>query len=223
LVNQLQSENPKGSSFAGEEYFSSTGVKMKKLKAVLLGVLACLANANADDIYLGQLAYNGNGCPINTVSATLSPDRKQLSVLFNEYIAEAIGKTTVARKNCNLVVPVHVPNGLSLSVFQVDYRGYNSLPRGADSVLSSEYFFANMPGPKNNTTFRGQLDDEYYLSDQVAAGAIVWSACGATANLRINTALRVKTNSKGEQALSTVDSVDLTSGLVYHLQFRKCN
>lgn len=195
---------------------------MRKIKVVLMGLFAVAVTANADDISLGQLAYNGTGCPINSVSATLSPDAKQLSVLFNDYVAEAKGRTTVARKNCNLAIPVHLPNGLSLSIFQVDYRGYNSLPRGADSVLTAEYFFANLPGPKRSTTFRGSLDDEFYVSDEIAAGALVWSACGANVNLRINTAMRVKTNAYGEQALSSVDSVDLSSGLVYHIQLRRC-
>ena len=186
-------------------------------------MLTVASAANADSkITLGLPNFGGNGCPQNTASATLSPDAQQLSILFDQYTVEAMGATTVARKSCNIAIPIHVPNGLSLSIFQVDYRGYNSLPEGASSVLSAEYFFANMQGPKVARTFVGEADDDYYVSDKLLAAAVVWSACGQDVNLRINSSMRVKTNSWGEQALSTVDSIDLSSGMIYHFQFRKC-
>lgn len=51
------------------------------------------------------------------------------------------------RKTCNIAVPVHVPQGYSVSIFQIDYRGFNSLPYGAYSRFNVEYFFAGTQGP----------------------------------------------------------------------------
>ena len=194
-----------------------------KIRNAMGGVLLLISSlVFADDIYLGQPGYGGSGCAQGTVSATLSPDYKQLSILFDQYVVEAQGGTTIARKNCNVTIPVHVPQGLSVSVLQADYRGYNGLPRGANSQLTAEYFFAGVAGPKTSRMFYGGLDEEYLVRHNLLASAIVWSGCGQDVNLRINSAMRVRTNAAGEQALSTVDSLDLAAGMLYHLQWRHC-
>ncbi len=154
---------------------------------------------------------------------TLSPDSKSLSILFDEYIAEAGGRKTLDRKSCNIAVPVHVPQGFSVSVIDVDYRGFNSLPRGARSRFSAEYFFAGKRGPKFIKTFRGALDDEFMLESNLMASAMVWSRCGADVNLRVNTSMLVQTNRSRDLALATVDSADMNAGLVYHLKWKRCN
>ena len=106
-----------------------------KIVGALIGVLGFAAVAHADDIKLGVPGYGGSGCPSNSVSATLSPDSKSLSLLFDEYIVQAGGDTgkSLDRKTCNVAIPVHVPQGRSVSVLAIDYRGFNQLPRGARS------------------------------------------------------------------------------------------
>ena len=96
------------------------------LAAVLLGGTF----AYADDISLGTPGYGGNGCPDQSVSATLSPDSKALSLLFDAYQVNAGGSSghSFDRKSCNVAIPVHVPQGLSVSVLAIDYRGFNHLP-----------------------------------------------------------------------------------------------
>src|SRR4051812_18628969 len=101
-------------------------------KYLLLFAALSATSAMADDISLGMPAYGGNGCPQGTASAVLSPDRKSLSILFDQFQAEA-GRTTgqtVDRKSCNLAIPVHIPQGVSIALFKIDYRGFNSLPAG---------------------------------------------------------------------------------------------
>lgn len=194
-----------------------------KLKNVIGGMLLMASSlVVADDIKLLEPGYGGNGCPQFSANATLSPDNKSLSILFDQYIVEVTGRNKLARKSCNISIPIHVPQGLSLSVIGVDYRGYNGLPRGADSVLSVEYFFAGISGPKAARTFVGDLDDEYLVHHDLLAAATVWSPCGQDVNLRINSSMRVRTTGRAEQALATVDSVDLTAGMIYHLQWKSC-
>jgi hypothetical protein len=186
-----------------------------------LGALPALA----DDIALGEPAYGGNGCPAGSASATLSPDAKTLSILFDQYAAEAGGATgrRLDRKACNIAIPVHVPQGYSVSVFKIDYRGFNSLPHGSSSEFNVEYFFAGQRGPSYRKRFNGQLNSDYFLNNTLAATGLVWSPCGADVNLRINSSMRVQTNNYNEQALATVDSTDINAGLVYHLQWRRCS
>lgn len=193
--------------------------------ANLLTLSALSAQAWADDIYLGQPGYGGSGCPQGTANATLSPDAKTLSILFDQYTVDA-GRGTgraLTRKTCNISIPVHVPQGLSVALIGVDYRGFNNLPPGASSQFDVDYFFAGSVGPHDRRQFIGPTEDDYLINNQLAVGAIVWSACGANANMRINTSMLVRaTSSNGQLASASVDSADIQAGLIYHLQWRQC-
>ena len=175
----------------------------------------------ADDIRLGEPGFGGNGCPQGSASATLSPDQKSLSILFDEYVVEAEPRS-VERKNCNIAVPVHVPQGYSLSIIEVDYRGYNYLPPKARSTFSAEYFFAGIKGPRFQRKWRGPIDADYRVDNNLALEARVWSACGADVNLRVNSSMRVNNRNRREEALATVDSADFKAGIVYQLAWRRC-
>lgn len=197
---------------------------MKKLVLSVAAALTATHALAADDISLGNPSYGGTGCPYGTASATLSPDAKSLSILFDNYVAEAGGSTgrTLDRKSCNISIPVHVPQGYSVSIFQVDYRGYNYLPQGATSTFGVEYFFAGSRGPRYSRTFRGELDRDYLISNTLAASAVVWSDCGQDVILRSNSNIRLMTNRYREQAMTTVDSTDIRAGLIFHLAWRRC-
>ena len=198
---------------------------MKSLLALSVLALGCsLATAaHADDISLGIPGYGGTGCPGGSVSATLSPDAKSLSLLFDSYAVEAGGSTgkSFDRKSCNVAIPVHVPQGLSISILAIDYRGYNNIPSGANSQFSVEYFFAGSRGPTFSRRFNGPVDADYLIQNRLTASAIVWSACGADVNLRTNSSIRVTTRAN-RQALATVDSEDVSAAIIYQLQWRQC-
>jgi hypothetical protein len=201
-------------------------MKTYKLLVVALAMVSAPAHAWAQDqIKLGQPAYGGPGCPAGTASATLSPDSSALSILFDQYVVEA-GRSAgrrIARKGCNVAIPVIVPQGFSVSIFSVDYRGFNSIPYGAQSRFNVEYFFAGSQGPRYTKTFMGPVNDNYLLNNTLMASALIWSRCGEQVTLRSNSDMMVMSNSRMEDAMSTVDSIDIEAGLVYHLQWKRCN
>jgi hypothetical protein len=192
----------------------------------LVSIASALGSASTASasigLQLGLPGYGGTGCPANSASVTLSPDQSSLSILFDQYVVEAGNGRQFDRKSCNIAIPVRVPQGYSISVFQVDYRGFNSLPAGARSTFNVDYFFAGGRGVRQSKTFWGPSANLYELTDHLTAEAVVWSACGAETNLRVNTNMLVQTNRRGELAMSTVDSADVTSGLVYHISWRRC-
>jgi len=196
------------------------------MRAILAGAVMVLASsaANADDISLGLPGYGGDGCPAGSVSATLSPDQRALSLLFDQYQVNAGGTSGLAfdRKSCNVAIPVHVPQGRSVSILAVDYRGYNNLPAGAASQFNVEYFFAGGRGPSFRKNFMGPLDSDYTISNQLVADALVWSGCGVDVNLRTNSSMRVSTRNN-QQAMATVDTEDVNAAIIYHLQWRSCH
>lgn len=197
---------------------------MKKIILSLL--LGCLwqTQAQANGLRLGQPAYGGNGCPAGTASITLSPGEDALSILFDNYIAEAGASTgkRVDRKSCNISIPVQVPQGYSVAVFQVDYRGFNLVPSGGRNQFDVEYFWAGARGPMIRRTFMGPQNQNFTIGDTLMASTLVWTPCGASVNLRVNSSMMVMSNHRQEQALGMVDSADISSGLVYHLQWRRC-
>jgi hypothetical protein len=196
---------------------------LASVAAVGLMAAAMPAAAHADTIALGMPGYGGTGCPDGSVSATLSPDQKSLSLIFDQYEVSAGGSTgrSFDRKSCNVAIPVHVPQGMSVSVLSVDYRGFNHLARGASSQFNVEYFFAGGRGPAFRRSFYGPLDADYTINNPLSISAMVWSACGADVNLRTNSSMRVSTVGNAE-ALSTVDTEDVNAAIVYHLQWRAC-
>lgn len=204
---------------------------MKRAHVLFAGILAMaqamvqVAEARQfnDGIVLGNPIIGGTGCPGGSASATVSPDGSAISVLFDNFVTQAQGATRVDRKACSIAIPVHVPQGFSVSVIQVDYRGFNSLPSGARSQFNAEYFFAGRPGPRFSERFAGPLQEDYTVSTPLQLNAMVWSACGADTNLRANASIMTTTNFRGEQAMTTVDSADISSGIIYKLQWKRCN
>ena len=194
-------------------------------KLATLSLLASSLTAFAqNDISLGHPAYGGNGCPNGTAQASLSPDGKALSVIFDQFVTEAgpgSGRT-IDRKSCNIAVPVYVPGGYSISILAVDYRGYVGLPAGATARIQAEYFFAGMTGPRFAQEFRGRTDQDYTFNNTLGVQAMVWSPCGAAVNLRVNASMMVR-NSTHLDAIATVDSADFSAGIIYQIQMRRCN
>lgn len=213
-----------GSSMMKAQKHTIGGIEMRLsfLTATLASLLSIAAHA--ESVKLGTPAYGGSGCPGGSASVTVSPDQSAITVLFDQFISEA-GNTTgrrMDRKSCNLSIPVKVPNGYSVAVFQVDYRGYNSVPRGAYNRFEAEYFWAGARGPRIVRQFNGPINDSYTLTDDLVAQSLVWTPCGASVNLRVNAAMMSMANTRMDQTLGTVDSIDLSSGLIYHIRFRRC-
>jgi Domain of unknown function (DUF4360) len=194
-------------------------------KLVLIATLSLSAGAMAQGLELGYPSTGGNGCPQGTVSANLSPDSTQLTILFDQFLAEAgpsAGKT-LDRKSCNISIPIRVPGGYSVSIVAVDYRGFVGLPsRRANARFTAEYFFAGMIGPRMSKTFIGAQNTDYLVENDLIVSAQVWSACGAETNMRINASIMLQNTDRVEDAIATVDSADISSGILYQLQYRRC-
>jgi len=195
---------------------------MKKIVTILAVFVAQVALAQG--IQLGHPSYGGSGCPSGSASITVSPANDAITILFDQFIAEAGNATgrRTDRKSCNLTIPVSVPNGYSVAIFQVDYRGYNLIPRGGMNRFDAEYFWAGAQGPRISRTFFGPLNDNFSVRDELLARNLVWTPCGVSVNLRVNASMMTQTNSNFAQSMGVVDSADVSAGLVYHIQYRRC-
>ncbi len=169
--------------------------------------------------------FVGNGCNRGTASAAITDDGQTLSILFDNYIAEAGGNLRQRndRKACNVLIPIVVPRGYSVAVFKVDYRGFNSLPNGAESQFAVDYFFGGRLGPRNTQRFVGPLENDFTTNNNLSGANLEWSRCGGrTMVLRAHSVLKVSTNAQREQTLAAVDSADVQASMTYHLRWRRC-
>jgi hypothetical protein len=173
-------------------------------------------------VRLGEPSYGGTGCPAGSASVSLSPDQDEISIMFDQFVAEAGGRA-VDRKACELSVPIHIPQGYSATVIQTDFRGFNLVSRGGMNRLNTEYFWAGQRGPAYSNMYRGPQNEDYFATNGVVASGVVWTPCGMSTNLRIRATIMTQTNRQLEQSMMTVDSADITGGLIYHVQWRRCS
>ncbi len=201
---------------------------MNALKSLLVlsAIVMASASAEASRITLGEAAYGGNGCPAGSASITTTGDGTTMSVLFDSFAAEA-GNTTgrrVDRKSCNLRVPVRVPNGYSVALIAVDYRGFNAVPgQGAYNDFRAEYFYAGSRGPVFQKRFQGPQADSFQITNNLIASNLIWSACSKEVIFSINASATSMSNSRMDQTMMIVDSIDINAGMLYHFQLRRCN
>jgi hypothetical protein len=186
-----------------------------------------LDNPPDDQIVIDLVAMAGSGCRPGTADVAVSPDNTAFTAIYSEYLAQ-VGPgipTTEGRKNCQLNVLVHVPQGFTYAIAKVDYRGYGLLSRGATASQRANYYFQGMSQSTfTNHPLAAPLDDNWMVSDEVPVAAMVWHPCGEMRNLNINTELRVArgTSPAADTSFVTMDSTDGSIETTYHFAWRTC-
>jgi hypothetical protein len=179
----------------------------------------------ADHIVIDLVAMAGSGCRPGTADVAVSPDNTAFTAIYSEYLAQAGPgiATTEGRKNCQLNVLVHVPQGFTFAIAKVDYRGYGLLQRGATASQRANYYFQGMTQSTfTNHPLTAPLDDNWFASDEVPVAAMVWHPCGELRNLNINTELRVGRGTSTDASFVTMDSTDGSIATTYHFAWRVC-
>ena len=213
------------------------------LCCVLLGVLASSLVAGpasatgfldlpvpppTDRIVIDVVTVNGSGCPAGTAAVAVSPDNTAFTVTYSNYMAlVGVGATaTDWRKNCQLNIVVHVPQGFTYAVSQVDYRGFASIEAGASAIERANYYFQGQSQTVYSShSFTGPLGDDWQTTDEVQLAALVWAPCGALRNLNINTELRAAAGTSDATKTTSFISMDSTDGAintVYHFAWALC-
>jgi len=179
----------------------------------------------SDHIVIDLVAMAGSGCRPGTADVAVSPDNTAFTAIYSDYLAQAgTGvPTTEGRKNCQLNVLVHVPQGFTFAIAKVDYRGYGLLQTGATASQRANYYFQGMSQSTfTNHPIAAPLDDNWFASDDVPVAAMVWHPCGELRNLNINTELRVAKGPSTQTSFVTMDSTDGSITTTYHFAWRTC-
>jgi hypothetical protein len=176
--------------------------------------LAMAGEDEPPDIEIIEAEIGGSGCPEGTARAVLSDDKRTLSIIFDEYMAE-----DSEYAHCNIAVSLSVPEGITLALVDVDYRGYASVPdeSGHKAQFRTEYFFAGDMGPVRVHKFYRDYDANFMISHDIKGK--VWAPCGAEVIARANTSIRTW----GSGTMLSIDTADVTTdGITFDLDWDEC-
>jgi hypothetical protein len=204
---------------------------MHKLTCGFIVLSAFISQARADTppsgrITIDLVTMNGSGCPRGT-AVTVAPDNTTFFVAYSDYmaVAGAGSSPTEFRKNCQLNVLVHVPQGFSFAIAEADYTGFAALGAGATASQRANYFFT---GDSQNHvivhSFNGPMEDDWQTMDTAEIATLVFSPCGVSRNLNINTELRVNSGTMDPSATNWIamDATHASVQNIFHFAWKQC-
>jgi hypothetical protein len=179
----------------------------------------------SERITLDVQTVNGSGCPAGTANVSMLSDNTGFKITYNAFRAEDGGNAdpTDFRRNCQVNLLVHVPQGFTFAVARADYWGKAHLESGATALERSNYYYQG--SSENNFvdhTFAGPLNGTWRATDITQTADLVYAPCGATRSLNINTELRVNS---GTSTAKSFISMRASDGDVYTLvqfQWEQC-
>jgi len=173
---------------------------------------AAAARAADPVVTLRILSANGSGCPAgSSVSATV-PSQEAFTVSYSQF--KVLGGDY---KNCLLTMQVTPPAGWTYAVYSVDNRGYAILDAGARARIQNNSWFTGFSWTlTTDGTINGPYDDFWQTTN---AGPLLFAPCNRSANLNINSTVRVSgPNTSSMELFAT----DVRASIIYHLQWRRC-
>ncbi|MDX8028707.1 DUF4360 domain-containing protein [Lentzea sp. BCCO 10_0856] len=195
-----------------------------------LSLLVAPEASSAADVPPGKITVdvvtvNGSGCPAGTAAVAVSDDNTAFTVTYSDYTAQAgAGSTpTQFRKNCQLNLRVHYPQGFTFGIAKADYRGFAQLPRGAKGVQKASYYFAGQSSTVASThNIAGPKTDNWQFTDTTNVAEIVFAPCGMVRHLNVNTEVRAFTNTSNQPAFVSMDSTDGSVNTRYQFAWKRC-
>jgi hypothetical protein len=174
------------------------------------------------------VTVNGSGCPAGTAAVAAASDNSAFTVTYSSYLAQVgVGAApTDFRKNCQLAVQVHVPQGFTFAIAQADYRGFASLQKGATGLERANYYFQGESATAFvSHSFGGPYSDYWQATDRTAEASLVFAPCGEDRILNVNTELRVSAGTSDPSKTTSFMAMDSTDGsvrTVYHFAWKEC-
>jgi len=213
---------------------------MKRLAALAVLTLAGVSSAFADpdenerrekqrEVHaLRGRVVESQGCPASTFTIVTAPDGGAISVLFDKFAVNGTqANSGFARMTCGMEIPLHLPAGFSLGVYQLDYRGFAHLEDKQRGELSVNYGTGSGEhnrGRRFHRDVHGVYDGDFVFNERLKGGFVKRMGCGdeAVLNFAATLTLTSKRGSKaGSMALDSVDGAP-QGGLTFGLDLKKC-
>lgn len=171
----------------------------------------------------GSVTYGGTGCPQGSLAYEISSDGTAMTVFYDKFVA-ALGPgangSAYARRNCQLTIPIKVPNGFTYGVTSIDYRGYSDIvDSGVTATQTAQYRFQGYGSQR--LTSQIQPDDGGYwqISDVIPMASVNFKPCNVDRTLIVNDDIWLRNNGGALTTLNTVgmDSADISTDTVFNI------
>jgi hypothetical protein len=205
---------------------------LKTLVSLLGWSLISWGQSAPDRAEIRGVTMSGSGCEDSSASVTISPDFKDLSLLFDNHSVE-IGngspnpKLLTLQKNCRVDVEIAVPRGWQYAFKSVDYRGFVALPASAYGFHRLATMSANSIVPTlREVTHKGPINQDYTFHVESSPTRYVWSSCISGAHTMIfysqlGVSFYPKFSDRSNAILS-LDSKDFSMRQSVGMVWRKC-
>lgn len=202
------------------------------LSIVFASLLAEAQTVPENAAVLG-VEVQGSGCDQTTAAISLSPDAKDLSILFDNYSVE-IGQGSAnpslltAQKNCKIFIDMNIPLGWQFAFRAVDYRGFMAVPASAWAFHRFTYVAPNqLISSLREASFTGPQNKDYAVHVEQRKERLTWSPCGQSQQkLQLLSQLSVQyfpRSTDRSLAQISLDSADSSFRQNFSIEWRKCN
>jgi len=197
------------------------------LSMITSGVSAPASPPPSGQITVDVATVLGSGCPAGTAAVAVAKDNTAFTVSYSNYLAQVGPQSapTDIRKNCQLALRVHVPQGFTYAIAEADYRGFAALSSGATGMEQANYYFqGTSPTVRVPHKFSGPFQDDWETVDTTDVASLVFAPCGTDRLLNVNTELRVAAGSSDPASTSfmAMDSTDGSIHTTYHFEWKQC-
>ena len=202
---------------------------------LILLILICqnlFADERQGEVKVARITAEGTGCTNGSVSSNFSPDLKEFSILFDNFIATSGAQSgaTLDRKNCNVHLQIKMHENWQFALATADYRGFVALEDGTQATHKVIYQMNKNRGEKslNQSVFKGPLIDGYTIQHSVNSGELEWTECkNKNLNLKIKVDLiaqSINPRASNNGAQITLDSLDgAVAEQKFGILWRKCD
>lgn len=194
--------------------------------ALLAAVTATAASAKSRVEAFGARAIETQGCPEGSYSIVTAPDGGALSVLFDNFaVTGTQANGGFARMTCGIEIPLRLPEGYSLGVYQMDYRGFAQLGHKQRAELAVDYGTGRgNRGRRFHRHVKGTFAGDFVFNENLRGGVLRRMGCGEEAVLNFRATLTLVSKRDDREGTMALDSVDGApkGGLVFGLDLKKC-
>jgi hypothetical protein len=196
----------------------------------IFGSMTTNAEAPASAEIVG-VRLAGSGCDHVSANATISPDFKDLSVLFDNMSvatdqAKVNLRTLTQEVNCNVLIDVAVPPGWSFAFTGADYRGFASAATGTQVYQKLLFSAPGMPiVSMREARFNGGYNAPYFFQAPQKPGRYAYSSCGnGVVTISLNAVVGIYYLNRGAfpQSLITLDTQDMSLAQTAHMDWKRC-
>jgi hypothetical protein len=214
------------SRFKDKERHMKTMALVISALVLAFAVSASADSPNPNDIRITNLVYAGSGCPPGSADVRIAPDGTAFRLLFDsDFIAETGPgiSLTESRKNCQVNVTIHIPQGFTFAIASVDYRGSADIPSGASGLEKATYFFQGQAGQVSSThTLNGPFHGDWHFRDQADVATLVFAPCGADVAVNINAQVRLTPGTSTDDSFMRMDSERGRLDNLFHFSWKRC-